>query len=79
MALVGFLVLIVWVLGLLLRWYEQSEAKLALGILGIALPAYLLDGHELIDKVGSTWFLFWLPVATALGFAWRQRTQGESG
>ncbi len=58
--------------------YHSEDAKLALGILALALPAYLLDGHELIDKVGSTWFLFWLPVGVSLGFAWRRRLQVRS-
>jgi O-antigen ligase len=54
----------------LLRQYDEADAKLALGILGVALPAYLLDGHELLDKIGSTWFLIWLPVALAVGLRW---------
>ena len=64
------LLLIVWCLSILIRNFDKPDAKLALGILGIALPAYLLDGHELVDKVGSTWFLLWLPVAIALGREW---------
>ncbi|MEZ5558720.1 MAG: O-antigen ligase family protein [Pseudomonadales bacterium] len=71
-ALIGLLALIGWVLAILLGNYHERDAKLALGILGIALPAYLLDGHELIDKVGSTWFLFWVPVAISVGLRWRQ-------
>ena len=54
----------------LLIHFDHPDAKLALGILAITLPAYVLDGHELIDKVGSTWFLFWLPVAISLGLRW---------
>jgi O-antigen ligase len=50
--------------------YERDDAKLAMGILGVALPSYLLDGHELVDKVGETWFLFWLPVAISVGLSW---------
>jgi hypothetical protein len=42
-----------------------------MGILAIALPSYLLDGHEIVDKVGETWFLFWLPVAISLALRWR--------
>ncbi|TDJ30985.1 MAG: hypothetical protein E2O59_01755 [Gammaproteobacteria bacterium] len=67
-----FAVVVIGTLRVLLRHYDSSDAKLALGVLGIALPAYLLDGHELIDKVGSTWLLFWLPVAISLGFRWSQ-------
>ncbi len=75
-ALVLFLFLISSATVVLLRSYEQRSAKLALGLLAMALSAYLLDGHELIDKVGETWFLFWLPVALALGLAWRDTLSG---
>ena len=51
----------------LLRHFAAAEAKLGLAIWSIGLPGYLLDGHELIDKIGWTWLLFWLPVAVGLG------------
>ena len=51
----------------LLKNYGEPDAKLALAIWAIALPGYLLDGHELIDKIGWTWLLFWLPVGIAVG------------
>ncbi|MCZ6619168.1 MAG: O-antigen ligase family protein [Gammaproteobacteria bacterium] len=70
--LVLFCVVITSTLRVLMRHYDSTDAKLALGVLGITLPAYLLDGHELIDKVGATWLLFWLPVAISLGFRWSQ-------
>jgi O-antigen ligase len=60
----------------LFRHYQDQDAKLALGVLGIAVPAYMLDGFELIDKVGSTWFLIWLPVAVALSLRWPARAGG---
>ncbi len=67
----GLFVLVIWkTLRELLLHYEEADAKLALGILAVALPAYLLDGHELLDKIGSTWFLIWLPVAIAVGLRW---------
>ncbi|XOV84234.1 MAG: O-antigen ligase family protein [bacterium] len=68
-----FAVVIVLALLQLLRNYDSSEAKLMLGVLALALSAYLLDGHELVDKVGDTWLLFWFPVGIALGFGWRIR------
>ncbi len=71
-----FLLLIAAVLIVLVRNYQEADAKLALGILGVALPAYLLDGHQLVDDVGATWFLFWLPVAIALGISWRWLPRG---
>lgn len=52
------------------RFYDDRDAKLGMSLLAIAMSAYCLDGHELIDKVGDTWFLFWLPVGLALGLAW---------
>ena len=72
-----FAVLIAAVLRTLLRHYPHPDAKLALGILGLTLPAWLLDGHELIDKVGMTWFLFWLPVAISLGLAWMGQLEAK--
>ena len=69
--------LIAAVVRTLLNHYGHRDAKLALGILGLALPAWLLDGHELIDKVGMTWFLFWLPVAISLGLAWMGRLDAK--
>jgi hypothetical protein len=42
--------------------FHCHDAKLAIGILGLALPSHLLDGYQLIDKVGSTWLLLWLPI-----------------
>ena len=51
----------------LLHHFAAAEAKLGLAIWSIGLPGYLIDGHELIDKIGWTWLLFWLPVAIGLG------------
>ncbi|MCZ6888173.1 MAG: O-antigen ligase family protein [Gammaproteobacteria bacterium] len=51
----------------LLRHFEHPQAKLALGILAIALPSYTLDGYELVDKIGWSWLLYWLPIAISLG------------
>lgn len=65
-ALLGLIVLS---LRALVRHYEAEEAKLALAMYAIALPAYLLDGHELVDKIGWTWMLVWLPVAISIGLA----------
>jgi O-antigen ligase len=69
-ALFLFLLVLWKTLRELLLHYEDADAKLALGILAVGLPAYLLDGHELLDKIGSTWFLIWLPVAIAVGLRW---------
>ncbi|MDA1076444.1 MAG: O-antigen ligase family protein [Proteobacteria bacterium] len=76
-ALVAFVVLIGWMIGVLMANYTMNDAKLALGVLAVALPAYVLDGHELLDKIGETWFLFWLPVAISVGIAWSKLTVSE--
>lgn len=55
------------VLRILLTHYEEPEAKLGLAIWAMALPGYLLDGHELVDKIGWTWLMFWLPAGIAIG------------
>lgn len=65
-----FLGVIIATVATLLTHYHVRDAKVALGILTITLSSYLLDGHELVDKVGETWFMFWLPVAVALGLRW---------
>ena len=54
------------------RHYDEPEAKLAIAVWAMALPGYLLDGHELVDKVGWTWLLFWLPLGIALGIRARR-------
>ena len=56
-----------------LRHYAHPDAKLGLSILTMACSAYLLDGHELVDKVGWNWFLFWLPVALGIGLRWQDQ------
>ena len=55
--------------------YDEPGAKLGLAVWAVALPGYLLDGHELVDKVGWTWLLFWLPVGIALGTRARRRLE----
>ncbi len=55
---------------LLFTHFEREDAKLGISILVMAVFAHLLDGHELVDKVGDTWFLVWMPVGLALGLGW---------
>ena len=57
----------------LLANFQRQEAKLALGIYALALPAYLLDGHELVTKIGWTWMLIWLPVAISVALSGGRR------
>ena len=52
------------------RNFDLADARLGVSILILALFSHLLDGHELIDKVGDTWFLVWMPVGLALGMTW---------
>ena len=67
LALGLMLTLVGVVLRILFTHYEEPEAKLGLAIWVMALPGYLLDGHELVDKIGWTWLMFWLPVGVAIG------------
>lgn len=70
--LVLFLWMLIRVIRELFRMLKEPDAKFALAVLGLALPAYMLDGHELLDKVSDTWFLIWLPAAIALGLRWHR-------
>jgi hypothetical protein len=65
-----FMLVTIAALRVLVDDYQLPTAKLALGLLTLALSSYLLDGHELVDKVGETWFLYWLPVGLAVGIQW---------
>ena len=71
-ALAIYGVVLVQTLVVLFRNFNHVDAKLGLAVLATAVSAHLLDGHELVDKVGATWFLVWLPVAIAVGFRWRE-------
>jgi len=77
------LALFVWLLLRTLReiWlnFGHPDAKLAIGTLALALPSYMLDGHELLDKVSDTWFLVWMPVALALGLRWHAGSRNARG
>ncbi len=64
-----FAALLVLSVRTLLRNFARQEAKLALGIYALALPAYLLDGHELLTRIGWTWMLIWLPVAISVALS----------
>lgn len=66
LAIALMVVVIATTLKTLLRHFAAAQAKLGLAIWCLALPGYLIDGHELIDKIGWTWLLFWLPVAISL-------------
>lgn len=70
--LAAFVLLIALALRTLLAHLAEPEARLALAVFAIGLPAWLLDGYELVDKIGWTWMLFWLPVAIAVGLESRR-------
>ena len=57
---------------LLFAEYDDRDSKLGMSLLIMAVSTYLLDGHELVDKVSDVWLLIWLPVAICLGSAWRK-------
>ncbi len=70
-AVVLFAAVLARAFSILLKFYEDRDAKFALGLFAMSLSSYMLDGHELIDKVGDTWFLFWLPMGIVLGISWK--------
>lgn len=72
-----FVAMVLFVVRTLLVHFAHQDAKLALGLLGLALSAYFLDGHELVDKISDTWVLFWLPVSIAVGLRWQHSLSGE--
>jgi O-antigen ligase len=67
--LVGLLLLVL-LLGCaarrLLHNLHQSVARLGVALLAAGMSAYAFDGWELIDKVGLSWLLLWVPVAVAM-------------
>lgn len=70
--LVGVVLLVIVLLGalrVLFEQYARAEAKLALAVLAVGLPGFLLDGASLVDKIGWVWLLFWLPIAIAVGLS----------
>ena len=76
-ALVLFLLLNVRLFTVLRTKFESADAKFALALLAMALSAYVFDEHELIDKVGSNWFLFWFAVGLTLGLQWASQPPAE--
>jgi len=66
-----FVWLMVSTVRILWQNYDLQDAKIALGILALGLTAFLLDGHNLVDKINESWVLIWFPVAIALGIRWR--------
>ena len=56
------------------RRLRNPNAPLALALLVAGAVVALFDGHQLIHKVGVVWWLFWLPVAIAVGL-----TRPETG
>ena len=57
----------------LVRRLGHAEARLAIALLAAAAVFWLVDGRQLVERVGVHWWLFWLPVATAVGLATRGR------
>jgi len=74
-----FLALIVLTVRSLLLHFDAPIAKVALASLTVGLLSYLLDGHELVDRIGETWLLFWLPVAISAALQIPQQTRAPSG
>jgi len=60
----------------LVRRLPVPDARLALALLAAGAVFWLTDGRTLVDRVGVHWWLFWLPVATAIGLT-RRSTTGD--
>lgn len=56
------------------RKLRNADACLALALLAAGAVVAVFDGHQLMHKVGVMWWLFWLPVATAIGLTARDST-----
>ena len=56
-------------------WQEIHPDSLPLS----DIAAQRKTASELVDKVGETWFLFWLPVGIGLGLSWTQLYREEQG
>lgn len=63
----------------LVRALGSPDARLALALLVAGAVFWLTDGRQLVDRVGVHWWLFWLPVATAIGVAVRDRRDSSPG
>lgn len=59
----------------LVRALRSPDARPALALLVAGAVFWLTDGRQLVDRVGVHWWLFWLPVATAIGIWHRERTR----
>ncbi len=73
-ALSMLFLIIFTVLRILLQNFSNSDAKLALAILALALPSYVFDSHQVMDKVGAVWYMLWLPTGISLSLAWKNST-----
>ena len=63
----------------LVRALGSPDARLALALLVAGAIFWLTDGRQLVDRVGVHWWLFWLPVATAIGTRLGDRRDSPSG
>ena len=63
----------------LVRRLPLPDARLALALLAAGAVFWLTDGRTLVDRVGVHWWLFWMPVATAIGIATRDGREPAPG
>lgn len=78
-ALALFVALIGATAAALARRRTHADARLALALLAAGSCVALFDGHQLLHKVGVVWWLFWLPVATAIGLTCARRANAPCG
>lgn len=63
----------------LVRALGCKDARLALALLVAGAVFWLTDGRQLVDRVGVHWWLFWLPLATAIGLVRGRARDPEAG
>ena len=63
----------------LFRGFGFPDARLALALLVAGAVFWLTDGRQLVDRVGVHWWLFWLPLATAIGLVSGRARDPEAG
>lgn len=63
---------------LLRRIAAVAEARLAVALLMGGSAGWLVEGHQLLESPGTSWLFFWIPVATAMGIAWRELSEAGS-
>ena len=74
-----YLYVLAWTAWSLVRRIAMiADARLAFALLMGGSAGWLVGGHQLLESPGTSWLFFWLPLATAVGIAWREATESGS-